>query len=371
MKVLREVALEGDMGVLRALRAQTEQAKGRWGEARAWVNRACWDPSPVRWVGLALGVALLASGVLWWWAPRESLLPFMLSPVGPGAAVVASAAGAALIALRFAQARTRWLALALVALAPWTVWALANATQVWWLALSSASVRLRSVGWAPASLGLALVTMAAAWATWRATAPSDAASANTEPPAGWGMRGVRLALGGLLTLLIPLHMVMAVGGTDYRRPSDTAVVLGAHAFADGPSHALQDRLDTGIALYEAGLVRRLVMTGGFSGPVSEPKIMRAYAVEAGIPYDAIVIDEEGHNTAASVRNLEVLEAQHGLGRLLVVSHDHHTLRLQLSCHRRGLTCATVPAEQEYLLVKEPYYILREVAGVLYYALTFR
>ena len=56
---------------------------------------------------------------------------------------------------------------------------------------------------------------------------------------------------------------------------------------------------------------------------------------------------------------------------MIVSHDYHTLRLKMSCHRVGLTCYTVPAEQPRRLRAEPYYIAREVAAVLHYAVFFR
>ncbi|MEL6181634.1 MAG: YdcF family protein, partial [Myxococcota bacterium] len=121
-----------------------------------------------------------------------------------------------------------------------------------------------------------------------------------------------------------------------------------------------------------GKVRRLVMTGGMSeGKVSEAQVMKRYAVQEGVPSNAIVLDEKGDNTAASIRNLARLKKTQKLGALLVVSHDYHTLRLKLSCHRLGLTCYTVPAVQERRLRAEPYYVVREVAAVLYYALLFR
>ena len=44
---------------------------------------------------------------------------------------------------------------------------------------------------------------------------------------------------------------------------------------------------------------------------------------------------------------------------------------KVSCHRVGLTCYTVPAEQPRRLRAEPYYIAREVAAVLHYAVFFR
>jgi hypothetical protein len=64
-------------------------------------------------------------------------------------------------------------------------------------------------------------------------------------------------------LLFPLAQMAFFGTTDYRRPADVAVVLGAKVTADGSlSTALEDRVRTAVDLYKAGLVSRLIMSGG-------------------------------------------------------------------------------------------------------------
>ena len=103
---------------------------------------------------------------------------------------------------------------------------------------------------------------------------------------------------------------------------------------------------------------------------NEPK-KETYASGTPSPAAKKILDEKGIDTASSVRTMKRLQEEGKLGRALVVSHDHHTSRIRLACHRQGLICYTVPAEQKYLLRKEPYYIAREVAGFFFYALTYR
>ena len=63
--------------------------------------------------------------------------------------------------------------------------------------------------------------------------------------------------------IFPLAQMFFFGKTDYRRPADAAVVLGARVYADGRlSDALADRVRTACQLYrdgsgpEADLLRR-------------------------------------------------------------------------------------------------------------------
>jgi hypothetical protein len=63
--------------------------------------------------------------------------------------------------------------------------------------------------------------------------------------------------------LFPLAQMFCFGKTDYRRPADAIVVLGARAYADGrPSQALADRVRTACRLYHDGLARTLIFSGG-------------------------------------------------------------------------------------------------------------
>ncbi|HLO34943.1 MAG TPA: ElyC/SanA/YdcF family protein, partial [Candidatus Deferrimicrobium sp.] len=81
-----------------------------------------------------------------------------------------------------------------------------------------------------------------------------------------GAGRTRIAVASLAVvtaLAFPIVQIGFFGTTDYRRPADAAVVLGARVYADGaPSPLLADRIATGVELYRAGLVPRLVMSGG-------------------------------------------------------------------------------------------------------------
>lgn len=181
---------------------------------------------------------------------------------------------------------------------------------------------------------------------------------------------IRAALfSALLVLFLSIiFYVHSLGLTDYRRPADAILVLGARVYADGrPSEALWERVQTGVSLYHQGYAKRLIMSGGIGeGGHSEPRVMRNLAVQAGVPGEFILEDELGINTEATVRNLEGIEKLHGMRTVLAVSHYHHLPRIQLLCARRGLRCYTVPADEgSDLLRKTPYYVLRETVALVW------
>ena len=77
-----------------------------------------------------------------------------------------------------------------------------------------------------------------------------------------------------------------------------AIVFGAGVRADGRlTPMLQDRVDTAIALYRAGKVRKLLMSGdNRTLEYNEPGRMYDYAVAQGVPPEDVVRDYAGRRT---------------------------------------------------------------------------
>ena len=96
--------------------------------------------------------------------------------------------------------------------------------------------------------------------------------------------------------------------------------------------------------------------------------MRARAIAAGVPAAAIVIDEAGVDTASTVGNTVAWLRARGGSRVLAVSHYYHQPRVKLLFERAGVRTFTVPATMHRRLLKEPYFIAREVLA--YYRALF-
>ncbi|MFO0592553.1 MAG: YdcF family protein [Polyangiaceae bacterium] len=201
---------------------------------------------------------------------------------------------------------------------------------------------------------------------WEASAVREREGAESASP-GPRARLVRVLVIGILGMAIPLLQMATFGLSRYERPADCAVVFGARVYSNGrPSMALADRVDEAVRLYQRGLVKRLVMSGAIDGDAgfSEPRVMAERAVAEGVPPEAILIDEEGVDTASTVRNTARWMHEEGLSRALVVTHYYHEPRAKMLFDRAGVQAYTVPAHMSRRLAKEPYFLLREI--VAYY-----
>ncbi len=184
-------------------------------------------------------------------------------------------------------------------------------------------------------------------------------------PGGEGRAARALLVMAATLAAIPLLRMVTFGPTRYERPADCAVVFGARVWNDGtPSEALADRVDEAVRLYRKGLVPRIVMSGGVEpeNGLSEADVMRARAEASGVPAEAIVVDEAGVTTAATVRNAARLMREGGMRSALVVSHYYHEPRARMLFDRAGVKAYTVPATMRRRLLKEPWFIAREVAA---------
>ncbi|HEY5915020.1 MAG TPA: YdcF family protein [Verrucomicrobiae bacterium] len=175
-------------------------------------------------------------------------------------------------------------------------------------------------------------------------------------------------IAAVCAVLFPLLQMFCFGKTDYRRPADAAIVLGARAYADGrPSDALADRVRTACELYRAGLARKLIVSGGpGDGTVHETETMRRMAVSLGVRSDDILQDPAGLNTRATAKNTELLLTQLNASRVLVVSHFYHLPRIKLAFQQDGWDVFTVPARESYILRQLPFNMLREIAAFWVY-----
>jgi uncharacterized SAM-binding protein YcdF (DUF218 family) len=169
-------------------------------------------------------------------------------------------------------------------------------------------------------------------------------------------------------LAFPLAQISLFGVTDYRRPADLIVVFGARAFADGTlSDALSERVQTASSLYRDGLAPRLLFSGGpGDGRVSEAEAMRRFANTLGVPDSAILLDTQGLDTEATVRNTMAL-LQNQPARILTVSHFYHLPRIKMTFQRYGAEVWTVPCDSS-VLAKMPFNLLREDAAFWVYYL---
>ncbi len=123
-----------------------------------------------------------------------------------------------------------------------------------------------------------------------------------------------------------------------------------------PSDILEDRILTAIKLYQEGKVGKFIMSGDNQGVNhNEVSVMKSYAIEQGLPEDAILLDHAGKNTLASCQNVKEI---FGLTKIVLVTQEYHLRRALYTCNELGIDAIGVPA-QSRPYVKQLKYTVRE------------
>jgi len=137
-----------------------------------------------------------------------------------------------------------------------------------------------------------------------------------------------------------------------------AIVFGAGYLPSGRlSDALADRMEAAIALYQAGSVNKLLLTGDnrFEN-YNEPAAMAAYAEARGVPREDLVLDYAGRRTYDSCYRAGTI---FGVERAVLVTQGFHLPRALFTCDRLGLEVVGLAADRQ-TYVRATWYNLREV-----------
>ena len=167
------------------------------------------------------------------------------------------------------------------------------------------------------------------------------------------IRGNNLPLGcaALLAVLLP-RVVTGVYATnriypETKSPSErVAIIFGAGIRSDGtPTAMLRDRILTGADLYFSGRVEKLLMSGDnrFVN-YNEPESMRQFALLAGVPDQAIVLDYAGRRTYDTCYRAKAI---FGIKSAILVTQKFHLPRALFLCNMLGLKTVGVEASNCY------------------------
>ena len=131
---------------------------------------------------------------------------------------------------------------------------------------------------------------------------------------------------------------------DQARPAESIVVLGAAQYDGRPSPVLRARLDHAIDLWNRHLAHVVILTGGrgLGDTTSEAAVGRGYVKRRGIPDEAILLENEGRTTQASLVAVSRMLSQRRMKTAILVSDPFHMLRLWILSRRLGFTPYTSP-----------------------------
>jgi vancomycin permeability regulator SanA len=167
-------------------------------------------------------------------------------------------------------------------------------------------------------------------------------------------RGQRRAFQAVVVLValvsLPPAWLYAAEGGRLRTVADApgapvAVVFGAGLVNGTPSPYLAHRLDAGLALYRAGKVKALLVTGD-NGHVGydEPDAMRTYLVQHGVPADRVVRDYAGFDTWDSCARAHRI---FGVDRAILVSQGFHIRRAVALCEAAGIDSYGIAVDEPH------------------------
>ena len=181
-----------------------------------------------------------------------------------------------------------------------------------------------------------------------------------------GKSALLLAFCGVLTVSLVLTVsttmvklttpsVVTVDTLPTTADYDCILVLGAGVRADGsPSDMLRDRVTVAVELYKA-TGAPLLMSGDHTGNYNEVGVMKALAVELGVPSEDVFMDHEGFSTYESLyRARKVFCAE----KILIVTQQYHLHRALYIARELGMEAEGVSADLRPYL-KQTRYSLRE------------
>ncbi|MBQ7288548.1 MAG: YdcF family protein [Clostridia bacterium] len=173
-----------------------------------------------------------------------------------------------------------------------------------------------------------------------------------------------------LYIIFSVNNFISVPDTITVEDADCILVLGAGVRPDGtPSLMLQDRLNTAVELYNAGLCDKILMSGDHGTKYyNEVQAMENYAVEKGIPSEQIFLDHAGFSTYESVyRAKEIFKAD----KVVIVTQKYHLYRAVYDARRLGLEAYGVQSEgdnyagQSYRSLREAFARVKDFFITIY------
>ena len=124
---------------------------------------------------------------------------------------------------------------------------------------------------------------------------------------------------------------------------DCIIVLGCGVRPDNtPSHMLEDRLKTGISLYESQVAPKLLMSGDHGRKdYDEVNVMKNFAMKNGIASSDIFMDHAGFSSYETIyRAKEIFKVK----RAIIVTQEYHLYRTLYLAEALGLEAYGVSAD---------------------------
>lgn len=152
------------------------------------------------------------------------------------------------------------------------------------------------------------------------------------------------------------------------QPAEAIVVFAGGVGESGKAGGgFQERVMQAVALYRAGYAPKLIFSSGYVFTLREAEVMKAVAVDNGIPADAILLEEAAKNTYDNVRLTKQMLDRNGWNRILLVSSPYHMRRATMTWSKLAPDVAVVPTPvpQSQFYTHERGASLEQIRGILH------
>jgi SanA protein len=157
---------------------------------------------------------------------------------------------------------------------------------------------------------------------------------------------VALAMGGANWFLLHTTAESIAPDVASAPSRPVAIVLGTTAYRSGAlSGGLAARTRVALELYKAGKVQKIFLSGAAHPATGydEPGAMARWLERRGVPGEALILDRDGHRTAATMANA----AAQGYRDVLVCTQGFHLPRSLYLARHAGITATGVPGEDRW------------------------
>ena len=127
------------------------------------------------------------------------------------------------------------------------------------------------------------------------------------------------------------------------QPADCIVVFAGGVGESGQAGGgYQERVKQAADLYRLGFANHVIFSSGFAFAFREAEVMRALAIDNGVPASAIELETRAANTHENVVFSRRILDEHGWRRILLVSSPYHMRRAVLTWRKAAPEIAVVP-----------------------------
>lgn len=155
----------------------------------------------------------------------------------------------------------------------------------------------------------------------------------------------------LVPVIINFYVILSTKNRIVSRDSklltdiDYIVILGAGIRHGKPSPMLEDRLKTGISLYNKDISNKILITGDhMNDDYDEVTVMKNYLLEHGIPEEDIITDNYGISTYDSIYRVKNV---YKFNKVVIVSQRYHLYRALFLSDNLDLESYGVDANLRY------------------------